>query len=40
MTFDQSAFDIRCEWGTNGVRKLAPISDAIIIVDILSFSIV
>jgi 2-phosphosulfolactate phosphatase len=38
MTFDQSAFDIRCEWGTNGVRQLAPISDAIIIVDILSFS--
>jgi 2-phosphosulfolactate phosphatase len=38
MTFDQSAFDIRCEWGANGVRQLAPISDAIIIVDILSFS--
>jgi 2-phosphosulfolactate phosphatase len=38
MMFDQSAFDIRCEWGANGVRQLAPISDAIIIVDILSFS--
>jgi 2-phosphosulfolactate phosphatase len=38
MTFDQSTFDIRCEWGENGVRQLAPISDAIIIVDVLSFS--
>src|SRR5918996_1254452 len=38
MTFDQSAFDIRCEWGANGVHQLAPISDAIIIVDLLSFS--
>jgi 2-phosphosulfolactate phosphatase len=38
MMFDQSAFDIRCEWGANGVRQLAPISDAIIIVDVLSFS--
>jgi 2-phosphosulfolactate phosphatase len=38
MMFDQSAFDIRCEWGANGVRELAPISDAIIIVDVLSFS--
>ena len=38
MTFDQAAFDIRCEWGENGVRQLAPISDAMIIVDVLSFS--
>jgi 2-phosphosulfolactate phosphatase len=38
MTFDQSTFDIRCEWGANGVGQLAPTSDAIIIVDILSFS--
>ena len=36
--FDQQEFDIRCEWGLNGVRQLAPISDAIIIVDVLSFS--
>jgi 2-phosphosulfolactate phosphatase len=38
MMFDQSAFDIRCEWSANGMRQLAPISDAIIIVDVLSFS--
>lgn len=38
MTFTQSEFDIRCEWGQNGVKQLAPISDVIIIVDILSFS--
>lgn len=38
MTFDQSGFDIRCEWGENGVRHLAPGADAVIIVDVLSFS--
>jgi 2-phosphosulfolactate phosphatase len=38
MTFDQSEFDVRCEWGENGVSQLAPISDAVIIVDVLSFS--
>ena len=38
MTFDQQEFDIRCEWGEHGVAVLAPISDAVIIVDVLSFS--
>jgi 2-phosphosulfolactate phosphatase len=38
MTFDQSGFDVRCEWGENGVRQLAPVSDVLIIVDVLSFS--
>ena len=38
MIFDQSEFDIRCEWGQHGVQHLAPISDAVIIVDVLSFS--
>lgn len=38
MTFDQQEFDIRCEWGAQGVSMLAPISDVIIIVDVLSFS--
>jgi hypothetical protein len=27
MTFDQSGFDVRCEWGENGVRHLAPGAD-------------
>ncbi len=36
--YDQSNFEIRCEWGRKGVEQLAPISDVIIIVDILSFS--
>jgi 2-phosphosulfolactate phosphatase len=38
MVFDQAEFDVRCEWGMHGVAYLAPISDVIIIVDVLSFS--
>jgi 2-phosphosulfolactate phosphatase len=38
MTFDQSGFDVRCEWGENGIRRLAHGADAVIIVDVLSFS--
>jgi 2-phosphosulfolactate phosphatase len=36
--FDQQEFEIRLEWGLEGVEILAPISDVIIIVDVLSFS--
>ena len=36
--FNQANFDIRCEWGVQGVSQLAPISDVIIIIDVLSFS--
>ena len=38
MTFDQQEFDIRCEWGEHGIAVLAPISDVMIIIDVLSFS--
>ncbi len=38
MTYNQSEFDIRCEWGLRGVEELAPISDVIIIIDVLSYS--
>ncbi|PSB20122.1 hypothetical protein C7B65_08695 [Phormidesmis priestleyi ULC007] len=38
MIFDQSEFEIRCEWGEQGVAQLAPISDVVIIIDVLSFS--
>jgi 2-phosphosulfolactate phosphatase len=38
MTFNQGNFDVRCEWGAEGVAQLAAGSDALIIVDVLSFS--
>ena len=36
--FDQKNSDIRFEWGLKGVQTLAPISDVIMIVDVLSFT--
>lgn len=38
MIYNQQEFDIRLEWGLKGIQELAPISDVIIIVDVLSFS--
>lgn len=38
MHWDQSEFDLRCEWGLAGVQALAPISDVLIVVDVLVFS--
>ncbi|MBS1618389.1 MAG: 2-phosphosulfolactate phosphatase [Bacteroidetes bacterium] len=37
-TFDQNEYSIRLEWGIKGIDLLAPVSDVIIIVDVLSFS--
>ena len=34
----QSGFDVRLEWGPNGLRRLAPHCRAIVIVDVLSFT--
>lgn len=36
--YEQTGFDARFEWGADGVRRLAPISDVVVIVDVLSFS--
>ena len=38
MYFDQGSFDIRCEWGMEGLQELLPDSRAVVIVDVLSFS--
>ncbi len=36
--FDQNEYEVRFEWGLLGVQALAPISDVIVIVDVLSFT--
>ncbi len=36
--YDQSGCDARFEWGVEGIRRLAPLSDVVVIVDVLSFS--
>ena len=36
--FDQRGFEVRFGWGPNGLRRLAPLADAVVIVDVLSFS--
>jgi 2-phosphosulfolactate phosphatase len=38
MFFAQRPFAIRCEWGEAGLRQLLAESDAVVIVDVLSFS--
>lgn len=38
MYFDQQVWPIRCEWGAAGIAALAPSCDALVIVDVLSFS--
>ncbi len=38
MYYEQAEYEIRCEWGLAAVANLAPSSDVIIIVDVLSFS--
>lgn len=35
---NQTPFDLRCEWGAEGVDVLAPHADAVVIVDVLSFT--
>jgi 2-phosphosulfolactate phosphatase len=38
MIFDQTESDIRFEWGLSGLLALAPASEVIIIIDVLSFT--
>src|SRR5690349_21006703 len=38
MYFNQKEYNLRCEWGMEGIRQLAETSDAIIIVDVISFT--
>ena len=37
-TFDQAEYQVRFEWGENGVSELAPISEYVVIIDVLSFT--
>lgn len=36
--FDQTGFRLRFGWGPNGLRRLAPVADVVVIVDVMSFS--
>jgi 2-phosphosulfolactate phosphatase len=38
MYFDQSEYEIRCEWGLEGVTHLAPNAGTVVVVDVLSFT--
>lgn len=38
MYFDQREYTVRFEWGLPGVKVLAPYSDVMVIVDVLSFT--
>ncbi len=38
MPLRQAAYDLRCEWGSEGLLHLAPGSDAVIVIDVLSFT--
>ncbi len=38
MFYNQQEFEVRFEWGLKGIEELSPISDVIVIVDVLSFS--
>jgi 2-phosphosulfolactate phosphatase len=38
MIFNQVEYDVRCEWGLRGLQELAPVSDVLVIVDVLSFT--
>ena len=38
MYYEQSDYDVRCEWGLAGITHLAPLCDVVVIVDVLSFT--
>lgn len=38
MTYKQQEFDVKLEWGLRGIEELIPVSDVVIVVDVLSFS--
>ena len=38
MIHNQREFQLRFEWGPQGIEHLAPISDSVVIVDVLTFS--
>lgn len=38
MHFDQAEYDLKCEWGLHGLLTLQSASDAVVIIDLLSFS--
>jgi 2-phosphosulfolactate phosphatase len=38
VRFRQAEFEVRCEWGLEGLRELGPVSGVVVVVDVLSFT--
>ncbi len=38
MIYDQTEYDIACEWSVEGVSMFAPTADVVIVVDVLTFT--
>ena len=38
MIYDQTEYDIACEWSAEGISTLAPTADVVIVIDVLTFT--
>ncbi len=38
MPFGQASYDLKCEWGLEGLRAVSAHADVLVVVDVLSFS--
>lgn len=38
MFYEQTAYDVRCEWGLSGIERLSETASAVVVIDVLSFT--